>query len=208
MPVSAGVVRSKFSTRKIVTLNSRLTETNAPTASTATPAAPLRVWAGSVTKYATALVGGWVSLPCENLAAKLREIDPGTEEWAIFDSECPALPSLKIDEYDSMERLNEAAEVLADLDEDDLERVDALVEFGAGLDAALEHYEDVSKVDVDSLDDYQAMGEYFADLGDVFAGVPENSPARAYFDYRQYGQDIVFGGSFVETPNGVFEICY
>ena len=38
MPVSAGVVRSKFSTRKKATLNSRLSETKAPTASTASTA--------------------------------------------------------------------------------------------------------------------------------------------------------------------------
>ena len=179
-------------------------------ATTATTAAPLRIWAGSVTKYATALIGEWVDLPCDDLAARLRDIDPGTEEWAIFDSECPALPSLRIDEYDSMQRLNELAEVLEGLDEDDLQRVDALIEWGAGIDAALEHYGDVYALPdyVDGIDDYQGIGEYYADLLDVFAGVPEDSPAREYFDYQSYGRDVVLEGSFVETSAGVFEISY
>lgn len=170
----------------------------------------IRVYVGSVTKYAYALVGEWVSLPCDDLAARLHGIDPGTEEWAIFDSECPALPSLRIDEYDSLQHLNEAAAVLADLDEDDLQRVDALIEWGAGLDAALEHYGDVYALPdyVDGIDDYQGIGEYYADLLDVFAGVPEDSPARTYFDYCAYGRDVVLEGSFVETSAGVFEISY
>lgn len=177
---------------------------------TATTAAPIRIWAGSVTKHATALIGEWVSLPCDDLAAKLHDIDPGTEEWAIFDSECPALPSLHIGEHDSMQRLNEVAAVLADLYEDDLQRVDALIEWGAGLDDALEHYDDVCALPdyVDGIDDYQGIGEYYADLLDVFAGVPEDSPAREYFDYSAYGRDVVLEGSFVETSAGVFEISY
>lgn len=175
---------------------------------TATTAAPLRIWAGSVTKYATALIGEWVSLPCEDLAARLHSIDPGTEEWAIFDSECPALPSLRIGEYDSMQRLNELAEVLEGLDEDDLQRVDALLAYGVDIDAALECYDDVCALPdyVDGIDDYQAIGEYYADLLDVFAGVPEDSPAREYFDYSGYGRDMAIELCLVETPGGVFEI--
>lgn len=170
----------------------------------------IRVYVGSVTRYAYALVGDWVSLPCDDLAARLRDIDPGTEEWAIFDSECPALPSLRIDEYDSLQRLNEVAEALADLDEDDLQRVDALLAYGVDIDDALEHYDDVCALPdyVDGIDDYQGIGEYYADLLDVFAGVPEDSPAREYFDYSSYGRDVVLEGAFVETQNGVFEISY
>lgn len=170
----------------------------------------IRVYVGSVTKYAYALVGDWVSLPCDDLAAKLHDIDPGTEEWAIFDSECPALPSLRISEYDSLQRLNEAAAVLADLYEDDLQRVDALIEWGAGIDAALEHYDDVHELPdyVDGIDDYQGIGEYYADLLDVFAGVPEDSPARTYFDYQEYGRDMAIELCLVETSAGVFEISY
>ena len=170
----------------------------------------IRVYAGSVTRYATALVGDWIDLPCDDLAAKLHDIDPETEEWAIFDSECPALPSLHISEYDSLRRLNEVAEALDSLYEDDLQRVDALLAYGVDIDDALEHYDDVHELPdyVDGIDDYQGIGEYYADLLDVFEGVPEDSPARTYFDYSGYGRDIVIEGSFVETQNGVFEISY
>lgn len=144
----------------------------------------IRVYAGSVTRYATDLVGDWVSLPCDDLAARLHDIDPETEEWAIFDYECPALPSLHIGEYDGLRHLNEVAEALADLYEDDLQRVDALLAYGVDIDAALEHYDDVHELPdyVDGIDDYQGIGEYYADLLDVFEGVPEDSPARTYFD--------------------------
>lgn len=170
----------------------------------------IRVYAGSVTRYATALVGDWIDLPCDDLAARLHEIDPGTEEWAIFDSECPALPSLHIDEYDSLQRLNESAEALEDLDEDERQRVDALLAYGVDIDAALDHYDDVCALPdyVDGIEDVQAIGEYYADLLDVFDGVPEDSPARTYFDYAGYGRDVVLEGSFVETSAGVFEISY
>lgn len=170
----------------------------------------IRVYAGSVTRYATDLVGDWVSLPCDDLAARLHDIDPETEEWAIFDSECPALPSLHIGEYDSLRHLNEVAEALADLYEDDLQRVDALLAYGVDIDAALEHYDDVCALPdyVDGIDDYQAIGEYYADLLDVFEGVPEDSPARTYFDYSGYGRDMVIELCLVETGAGVFEISY
>ena len=170
----------------------------------------VRVYVGSVTKYAYALVGEWVSLPCDDLAARLHDIDPETEEWAIFDSECPALPSLHIGEYDSLQRLNEVAEALEDLDEDERQRVDALLAYGVDIDDALEHYDDVHELPdyVDGIDDYQGIGEYYADLLDVFKGVPEDSPARTYFDYSGYGRDVVLEGSFVETCAGVFEISY
>lgn len=170
----------------------------------------VRVYVGSVTKYAYALVGEWVSLPCDDLAARLHDIDPETEEWAIFDSECPALPSLHIGEYDSLRHLNEVAEALADLYEDDLQSVDALLAYGVDIDDALEHYDDVHELPdyVDGIDDYQGIGEYYADLLDVFEGVPEDSPARTYFDYSGYGRDVVLEGSFVETGAGVFEISY
>lgn len=170
----------------------------------------VRVYAGSVTKYAYALVGEWVSLPCDDLAARLHDIDPETEEWAIFDSECPALPSLHIGEYDSLRHLNEVAEALEDLDEDERQRVDALLAYGVDIDDALEHYDDVCALPdyVDGIDDYQGIGEYYADLLDVFEGVPEDSPARTYFDYQEYGRDMVIELCLVETGAGVFEISY
>lgn len=170
----------------------------------------IRVYVGSVTKYAYALVGEWVNLPCDDLTARLHDIDPETEEWAIFDSECPDLPSLHIGEYDSMQRLNEAAEALEDLDEDERQRVDALLAYGVDIDDALDHYDDVFALPdyVGGIDDFQAIGEYYADMLDVFEGVPEDSPARTYFDYAGYGRDVVLEGSFVETGAGVFEISY
>ena len=168
----------------------------------------IRVYAGSVTRYATALVGDWVSLPCDDLAARLHDIDPGTEEWGVFDYECPALPSLHIGEYDSLQHLNDVAEVLAGLYEDDLQRVDALLAYGVDIDAALERYDDVCALPdyVDGIDDYQGIGEYYADMLDVFAGVPEDSPAREYFDYQGYGRDMAIELCLVETDAGVFEI--
>lgn len=170
----------------------------------------IRVYAGSVTRYATALVGDWIDLPCDDLAKKLYDIDPETEEWGVFDYECPALPSLHIGEYDSMQRLNEAAKALEDLDEDERQRVDALPAYGVDIDDAIDHYDDVCALPdcVEGIEDYQSIGEYYADMLDVFEGVPEDSPARTYFDYSGYGRDIVLEGSFVETSAGVFEISY
>lgn len=96
------------------------------------------------------------------------------------------------------------AEALEYLDEDERQRVDASLAYGVDIDAALEHYDDVHELPdyVDGIEDYQAIGEYYADLLDVFEGVPEDSPACTYFDYSGYGRDIVIKGSFVETCAG------
>lgn len=172
----------------------------------------IRVYVGSVTKYAYALVGDWVSLPCDDLAAKLHDIDPGTEEWGAFDFEAPALPHLHVSEYASLDALNDLAGELAELDAVELDRVDAILAYESGSDLreAIDKCDDVHELPdyVDGIDDYQGIGEYYADLLDVFAGVPEDSPAREYFDYSGYGRDMTIELCLVETQAGVFEITY
>ena len=113
----------------------------------------LNIYITNLGKYNEgSLIGKWISLPTtdEELEDVLAEIgisdepdEDGNyyEEYFITDYETD-IDGLEVDEYDSIEDLNELAETLEDLDEYDREVVEAMISEGYDLEEALERKDD------------------------------------------------------------------
>lgn len=88
----------------------------------------IKIWVGNLGKYNEGeLVGEWFTLPVsvEEIAAQIG-INEEYEEMFIADHESP----FSIGEYDSIEKLNEIAERMESMNEEEIEAVAALVENG------------------------------------------------------------------------------
>ena len=83
--------------------------------------------------------GEWLTLPMEeeeldaNLSRIAQKIDDNSPEWAIHDYEWDRGFYSPIGEYESISRLNDMARDLAEMDEYDLEKLDAMIEAFAYL---------------------------------------------------------------------------
>ena len=146
--------------------------------------------------------GKWIQLPnpdleedLEAIAERMGDTDP---EWFPNDYEWTCGYNLgKVSEYESISKLNEIAEELADLDGYDLEKLAAIVEEQTDdVEIALEQ--------MDRCTYYPGMTleEVAEQIVDECYNLPEF--ALRYFDYEAFARDLSFDG-YHETTNGV--IC-
>lgn len=140
------------------------------------------------------LMGEWVKLPIPE--DKLQEvldrigIDDQYEEYFITDYESN-FPNLQISEYASIDELNTLAERIDSLTDWDYDKLGAVLEAesSVSIDEILEIVTDLDSFDLlADIDDDEALGEYYADCGCIFQGVPEH--IQRYFDFEAYGRDI------------------
>lgn len=157
----------------------------------------LKVFLTNLGKYNEGeLVGKWVSLPCDDLEAELEEIGVGAEpyeEYFITDYESDI--GITIGEYTSVYWLNELAERLDELDDDEAETVKAYLECESNdIEEAIEalprcaFYQNTTLEDM-AQEDVEAMN------------LPEI--ALRYFDYEAYARDMNCNG-YTEVNGGVF----
>ena len=159
------------------------------------------------------LIGEWVDLPTtddELEEAKTRigisdEPDENGnyyEEYFITDYENDY--GYKVDEYESLDDLNEIAEQLEDLDEEQRDAVHAYTEC---------MYDDIDKaVEAVTNGDYRVYYDC-NDMADVAYEVvqecgyldqmPEN--LRNYFDYEAFGRDLDIEGTFTYYNGNYYE---
>ena len=167
----------------------------------------LRVYLTNLGKYNEGeLVGEWVDLPIsdDELDEVLKRIgisdtpdENGNiyEEYFITDYESD-IDGLTVDEYESLSRLNDLAEVLEDMDDSDIRIFEAAVEAG---DADIDDLEDFDTDDFwfipDISSDYE-LGEYNVEEfdRDPRTGAISQNLLEQYFDYSKYGEE--FAGSF------------
>lgn len=147
------------------------------------------------------LLGEWVELPIdEEELQKVFErigINEEYEECFITDYECDFM---KIGEYESISNLNEIAEKLGELDEEEQKVVKALMsECSYTIDEAIEKvncgdYRIYS--DCDNMTDvsYQIVEE---------CGYLNNVPDEVarYFDYESFGKDLGIEGTYIFTDD-------
>ena len=147
------------------------------------------------------LLGEWVELPID--AEELKKvcerigINEVYEEYFITDYECDFM---KIGEYESISNLNEIAEKLGELDEEEQKVVKALIsECSYTIDEAIEKVNcgDYSIYsDCDNMTDvaYQVVEEcgYLNEVPDTVA---------RYFDYESFGRDLGIEGTYIFTEN-------
>ena len=153
------------------------------------------------------LIGEWVKLPVrkDKLEDVLRRIGinhQGYEEYFISDYES-LFSNLHIGEYASIAELNELAERIEGLADHDYDKLEAVLECESSMCIAdilelidnLDSFDLLTEVDTD-----EALGEYYADVGCIFAGIPDH--IQRYFDFESYGRDIRLESNLCFTSYG------
>lgn len=153
------------------------------------------------------LMGEWVKLPIPK--DKLQEvldrigINERYEEYFITDYET-LLSNLHISEYASISDLNELAERIEGLADHEYEKLAAVLECESSMSIAevLEIIDDLDSFDLlTEVEDDEALGEYYAEIGCIFHGIPDS--ISRYFDFSSYGRDIRLESNMCFTSYGV-----
>ena len=153
------------------------------------------------------LVGKWVKLPvCEDVLDKvLKEIgiDEYYEEYFItdYENEIIGLGDV-ISEYSSVQALNELAQRLEDLSDDEADKLGAVLEYEAcrSVSEVLELLDKLDEFDLltDVTDD-EELGYYYAEEY-CCIDIPEY--IQPYFDYEKFGRDVRLQSCCLYTSYG------
>lgn len=180
----------------------------------------LKIYIANLGKYNEGeLVGEWITLPATNEELEQLYInikvahrnDDGDfipyyeedgviyEETAIHDYESE-INGLEIGEYDSIDKLNELAAELDELDDYDIKVIEAIIE-GTGYDFnyALEHRDDAIFYENMDLED---VAREHVDEG-LFGKIPES--IINYIDYEAIARDLSCDG-YYKVYNGVIHL--
>jgi len=169
----------------------------------------IKIYVANLGKYNEGeLVGSWFTLPhdIEDIYVTIgvgQHLPDGTykhgveeeggyfyEEWAIHDYEAP----FKIEEYSSISKLNEIAELMEDLDEDEIKCACAIWNNGSA-----DNFEDA----VEKLRD-EARIWHEKDMADIAyawheeTGADVDSGLLRYIDWERVGRDMEIEGTFIE----------
>ena len=153
------------------------------------------------------LMGEWVKLPVDK--DKLQEvldrigINQQYEEYFISDYET-LFANLHISEYASINDLNELAERVDGLADYDYEKLAAVLECESSMSIAeiLEIIDDLDSFDLlADVEDDEALGEYYAEVGCIFHNIPDS--IQRYFDFEAYGRDVRLESNMCFTSYGV-----
>lgn len=166
----------------------------------------LKIYVTNLRKYNNGkIIGEWVSLPCEGLEEVLNKIsNNGNDELFISDYETD-ISNLKISEYDDILQLNEIAEEIEEMREDELIAFQAYLEqYANNMEQALEEVRQGNYriyYNCDNMEDvaYQVVN----DCG-LLDGVPET--IKGYFDYEAYGRDLDINRTFIQIDNSFVEL--
>ena len=164
----------------------------------------LKIFISNLKEYNNGkIIGEWVSLPHEGLEEILDKIsNNGKDELFISDYETD-INGLKISEYEDILQLNEIAEEIEEMREDELIALQAYLE-EYNMEQALEEVRQGNYriyYNCDNMEDvaYQVVN----DCG-LLDGVPEE--VKIYFDYEAYGRDMEINGTFIQIDNSFVEL--
>ena len=147
--------------------------------------------------------GEWINLPMneedleETLDRIARNMGDNDPEWCIHDYSWNTEVLFTIDENDSIIKVNEMLAEVAELSDDQLDCLAAIIAEGYSFYDALVKMDDVCWYPGMTL---LEVAEELAE--DMLHGVEEF--ARRYFDYEAFARDLGFDG-YRETEHGV--IC-
>jgi antirestriction protein len=156
----------------------------------------IKIWVGNLGKYNEGeLVGEWFDLPVSmDEITEAIGINEEYEEMFIADYEAP----FSIGEYDSIDNLNEIAEKMQGMDEDEIKAVSELVDNGIVSDffEGLDELENVIFYhDCQDMEDV-AHSWIHDHIGDIENAVGDR--ASFYFDYDSLKRDLEIDGYFDE----------
>ena len=166
----------------------------------------LKIFISNLKEYNNGkIIGEWVSLPCEDIEEVLEKIsNSGKDELFISDYETD-INGLKVAEYEDSLQLNEIAEEIEEMREDELIIFQAYLEqYTNDLQQALDAVRQGNYriyYNCDNMEDvaYQVVN----DCG-LLDGVPEE--VKIYFDYEAYGRDIDIERTFIQVDNNIIEL--
>lgn len=142
------------------------------------------------------IIGKWIQLPAsdEEIAQVLKDIGINEEykEYFIWDFECD-VPGIHIKEYSSIDELNEMAEQLYDMDEDEVKICSTIMKNeNCTLDEAREQKNNRLIITLnknESNTDINLAYSYIEQIyGDVI-NIDKETLVR-YFDFERFGEDL------------------
>lgn len=156
-----------------------------------------QIYIANLSKYVSGTIqGGWFDLPVEysEIVGKLG-LNESEEETIILDSEAP----FTVNQYDSLDRLNELYELYCDLPSEVRDHAKDLI--GYFFDSEEDLLENADNVTfISEVDTDKKLGEYWIDQG--FITVP--SELRWYVDEELIGRDTRLDGQFLNVAGGCF----
>lgn len=153
------------------------------------------------------LIGEWVELPVsqEELQKVFERIgiNEEYEEYFITDYECDFY---EVGEYESLDTLNEIAERIEELGEEESEVVKVLMsELGYTLDEAIDKVNSGNYRIYSDCDDMTDIAYRVVEECEYLNNVPDN--VARYFDYESFGRDLGIEGTYIFTDdNNAIEI--
>lgn len=156
-----------------------------------------KIFIANLSKYVSGTIqGGWFDLPVEysEIVGKLG-LNESEEETIILDSEAP----FTVNQYDSLDHLNELYEQYSDLPSELRDHAKELIgDLFSSEDDLLENTDDVMflpEVDTD-----EKLGSYWIDQGLI--AVPKE--LENYIDEDALGRDIRLDGQVIYVSDGCF----
>lgn len=147
------------------------------------------------------LIGEWVELPASS--EELQEvferigINEEYEEYFITDYECDLY---EVGEYENIDTLNEIAERIKELDEEESKVVKALMQkLGYTLDEAIERVNNGDYRIYYDCDDMEDVAYQVVEDCGYLDKVPDN--VAYYFDYESFGKDLGIEGTYIFTDD-------
>lgn len=153
------------------------------------------------------LIGEWVELPVshEELQKVFERIgiNEEYEEYFITDYECDFY---EVGEYESLDTLNEIAERIEELGEEESEVVKALMsELGYTLNEAIDKVNSGDYRIYSDCDDMTDIAYQVVEECGYLNNVPDN--VARYFDYESFGRDLGIEETYIFTDdNNAIEI--
>ena len=151
------------------------------------------------------LVGEWIDFPIneDDLKEVFERIEidgVNYEEYFFTDWECDL--DLGLGEYESIDHVNEIAEMINDLSSDDYEKLVAIMEYDTGNALeAIEYLDNYTFYHDTTLEDFaydMVQEQYFSkETPEIF---------QTYFDYEAFARDLSFEG-YHEVNDGVLVSC-
>ena len=145
------------------------------------------------------LIGKWLELPAsdEEIEKVLKEIGiDGVIYEEYFFTDWEVIEGIEINEYSSLQELNEIAETLESLNEEDLKICQCLMKNeNCSLDEAMEKKEERIIINLEkdtTMDEYSNLAYSYIDeiYGDVNK-LSKETLAR-YFDFKRFGHELSF----------------
>lgn len=163
----------------------------------------LKIYLTNLGKYNEGILQGeWVELPVsqEELKEVFKRIgiNEQYEEYFITDYECDFY---EVGEYENLDTLNEIAEKLNELEEEESTVAKALMsECGYTLDEAIEKVNNGDYRIYSECNDMTDVAYEVVEECGYLNNVPEN--VARYFDYEAFGRDLGIEGTFIFLDNG------